>query len=156
MSAASEIFQETICNVIQGIRGAKNIFDDILIFGKNQEDHDIALAATLKVLQNSGLKLNRSKCKFNSDQITFFGLVFRKAGISPDPKKVSAVRDAQRPSIVSEVRSFFGMTSYCSRFIPDYSTVSEPLRRLTRTDTDWKWKSEQENSFENLKNYVIQ
>ena len=43
------------------------------------------------------------------------------------------------------------MTSYCSRFIPDYSTVSEPLRRLTRTDTDWKWESEQENAFEKLK-----
>ena len=44
VSAASEIFQDTIRNVIQGIRGAKNISDDILIFGKNQEDHDIALA----------------------------------------------------------------------------------------------------------------
>ena len=43
------------------------------------------------------------------------------------------------------------MTSYCSRFIPDYSTVSEPLRRLTRTDTDWKWESEWENAFEKLK-----
>lgn len=151
VSAASEFFQETIRNVIQGIRGAKNISDDILIFGKNQEDHDRTLAATFKTLQDSGLKLNRSKCEFNSDRITFFGLLFSKAGISPDPGKVSAIRETQRPSNVSEVRSFLGMTAYCSRFIPDYSTVSEPLCRLTRSNTDWQWESEQQNAFEKLK-----
>ena len=139
ISSASEIFQETVRSVIQSIPGAKNISDDILVFGKTQEEHDTALNATLKALHNSGLKLNRAKCEFNCDKITFFGLVFSKSGISPDPAKVSAIRGADRPSDVRELRSFLGMTSYCSRFIPDYSTVSEPLRRLTHADAEWMW-----------------
>lgn len=32
--------------------------------------------------------------------------------------------------------------------------MSEPLRRLTRSDTDWQWTSEQEHAFESLKNLL--
>ena len=41
--SASEIFQEAIHNVIRDIPGAKNIADDIIIFGTNQKQQDIAL-----------------------------------------------------------------------------------------------------------------
>lgn len=51
VSLASEIFQETIRSVIQGIHGAKNISDDILAFGKSQEDYDAAPASTFKALK---------------------------------------------------------------------------------------------------------
>ena len=43
------------------------------------------------------------------------------------------------------------MTSYCSRFIKDYATISEPLRRLTKTNTPWCWSDEQETAFLSLK-----
>ena len=43
------------------------------------------------------------------------------------------------------------MTSYCSRFISDYATICEPLRRLTRQDEEWNWSNEQEMAFEKLK-----
>ena len=50
ISSASEIFQETISNVIQDIDNVKNISDDILVFGKTQQEHDIALDRTFKRL----------------------------------------------------------------------------------------------------------
>ncbi|XP_061193203.1 uncharacterized protein K02A2.6-like [Saccostrea echinata] len=154
ISSASEIFQETVHSVIQTVSGARNISDDILVFGKNQEEHDKALEDTLKSLSASGLKLNQSKCEFNRDHITLFGLVFNKSGISPDPAKVSAIRDAQKPSNISELPSFLGMTSYCLRFIPDYSTVSEPLGRLMRADLSWSWTAEQDAAFDKLKSLL--
>ena len=43
------------------------------------------------------------------------------------------------------------MTSYCSRFISDYTTICEPFRRLTRQDEEWNWSNEQEMAFEKLK-----
>ena len=43
------------------------------------------------------------------------------------------------------------MTNYCSRFIKDYATISEPLRRLTKTNTSWHWSDEQETAFLSLK-----
>ncbi|CAC5357575.1 unnamed protein product [Mytilus coruscus] len=43
------------------------------------------------------------------------------------------------------------MATYSSHFIQNYATLCEPLRRLTRQDTNWNWGSEQEAAFEKLK-----
>lgn len=43
------------------------------------------------------------------------------------------------------------MTNYSSRFIPRYTAIFEPLRRLTRQNTEWNWGTEQEAAFEKLK-----
>ena len=59
MSSASEIFHEAIRQVIQDIQGVRNISDDIVVFGENQEQHDIALRKVLKRLSEKGLTLNR-------------------------------------------------------------------------------------------------
>ena len=151
ISSASEIFQETICNVIRDIDGAKNISDDIIIYGKTQADHDKALDATLRRLSDKGLTLNKEKCHFNQDKVDFYGLVFSSSGISPDPKKVSAIKDIAQPRNVSEVKSFLGMMNYCARFVKDYATLSEPLRRLTKEKTEWVWGIEQNTAFQKLK-----
>ncbi|VDI83276.1 Hypothetical predicted protein [Mytilus galloprovincialis] len=58
ISSASEIFQETIRCVIQNVQNAKNISDDIIIYGKSQEEHDEALNDTLQALQRNGLTVN--------------------------------------------------------------------------------------------------
>ena len=151
ISSASEVFQEVVRNVITGIPGSKNISDDIIIYGKSQAEHDQALEATFKRLSENGLTLNYEKCEFNKDSVVFFGVNFSKDGISPDPKKVSALKDMTPPENVSELRSLLGMATYSSRFIENFATICEPLRRLTRQDTDWKWESEQESAFEKLK-----
>ena len=50
VSSASEIFHETIRQVIQDIQGVRNTSDDIVVFGENQEQHEIALRKVLKRL----------------------------------------------------------------------------------------------------------
>ena len=62
VSSAAEIFQNIICETLAGIPGAINLSDDILVFGKSQEEHDQALEATFKRLRESGLTLNWNKC----------------------------------------------------------------------------------------------
>lgn len=151
ISSASEIFQETIRNVIHDIPNARNISDDIIVFGSTQEQHDKTLDAVFNRLHDKGLTVNKNKCLFNQDRITFFGLVFSSEGVSPDPSKIEAIQHATRPTNVTEVKSFLGMTNYCSRFIKGYATISEPLRRLTKTTSTWCWSDEQETAFCSLK-----
>ena len=53
-----------------------------------------------------------------------------------------------------EVKSFLGLASYVSRFIPNYATVTSPLRILTHQDAEWKWDSEEIASFMKLKSIL--
>ena len=107
---------------------------------------------TLQALQRNGLTVNKDKCEFNKSKVTFFGVVFSKEGIAPDPNKVQAIKDAEPPTTVSELHSLLGMTNYSSRFIRNYASICEPLQRLSRHNMDWEWTSEQQEAFNNLKN----
>ena len=110
-NAAAELFQRTLLQTLQGIKGIKNIADDIIVFGNTREDHDRALEECLTRLQEHNLTLNFEKYKFLKKNLEFFGLVFTEQGVGPDPKKVEAFAKTQRPTTVSEVRSLLGMAN---------------------------------------------
>lgn len=93
VSSAAETFQHLIQGSLHGLNGVLNISDDILICGKTQKEHDICLAACLQRLRERNLTLNESKCQFNKTRIEFFGHVFSADGVSPDPKKVVAIKN---------------------------------------------------------------
>ena len=96
------------------------------------------------------LTFNRNKCEFNKRHLSFFGHVWSPEGISADPKKLEAIRNLKTPENPDELRSLLGMASYVSRIIPNFATVTEPLRRLTRVNTPWEWGTEQKKALEEL------
>ena len=67
-----------------------NISDDIFAFSK-PEDHHKTLDAALRRLHDNGLTINLPKCEFYQTTIKFYGYIFSKDGLSPDPEKVAAV-----------------------------------------------------------------
>ena len=79
-NAASEIFQHTLQQTLHGIKGCKNLADDIIIFGKGRSAHDLALEQCLQRLQQKKLTLNLSKCRFLKENLEFFGYIFSKEG----------------------------------------------------------------------------
>jgi hypothetical protein len=48
-----------------------NNADDIIIFAKNQEEHDKTLRLVLQRLREKNLTLNKAKCEFNKSQLKF-------------------------------------------------------------------------------------
>ena len=151
ISASPAIFQNENRQALQGLDGCINISDDIIIFGKSQQEHDKSLEAVFERLRQKNLTLNRNKCFFSRSSIKFYGCIFSGNGISADQDQVDCIKNAPRPNSPSEVKSFLGMTGFISRFIPNYTTITEPLRRLTKQDEIWMWTDQQENSFQTLK-----
>ena len=151
VNAAAEIFQNTISEILSDIPGVRNLSDDIIVFGKTQAEHDSSLQATLKRLEERGAKLNKGKCKFSVHELTFFCHVFSAEGIKADPKKIDTIVNCEAPKNVSEIRSFLGMAQYVARFIPDFASRTEPLRRLTRKDVPWEWTQQEQEAFDNIK-----
>ena len=73
------------------------------------------------MLEYYGLTIGPDKCEFSKASIKFYGLIFCKEGIMPDPEKVSTLRACEAPSSKSELRSFLGMTNFSAPFIENYT-----------------------------------
>ena len=71
--------------------------------------------------------------------------------MEPSPDKVKSVQDMDIPKNKEDVQSFLGMVNYSSRFIRNFSTLSEPLRRLTHKGQDFVWGEDQSKAFDSLK-----
>ena len=52
------------------------------------------------------LTLNKDKCKFNQDKLTFLGFVLLSEGISPDPMKVDTIHNAPIFPILANFAAF--------------------------------------------------
>lgn len=137
--------------VLQGVEGARNISDDIIVFGKNQVDHDEALRTVLQRMRENNLTANPDKCLFNQSSIDFFGHHFSADGISADDKKISSLINASAPKNATEARSFLGLAQYLARFIKDFASISAPIRQLTHKNAKWVWGPEEQHAFVCLK-----
>lgn len=154
INAASEIFQKTIELVLAGIDGALNFSDDIIVFGTTKKEHDDRLEAVFRRLEQSGLTVNKKKFEFCKTSLKFFGLIFSDKGIAIDVKKYEALVNAKSPSTVGKVRSLLGSANYCARFIPNFSTITEPLRELVKKKAEWKWLPKHQEALANLKKSI--
>ena len=73
---------------------------------------------------------------------------------SPNTKHVVAVTQALPPKDASTLHSFLRLTSWDSKFIPNYATVVEPLRALLRKDADFSWTEAAHTQFERVKKMI--
>ncbi|KAL0551877.1 hypothetical protein IC582_010967 [Cucumis melo] len=87
--------------------------------------------------------------------VSFLGHVVSSEGVSVDPAKIETVTSWPRPSTVSEIRSFLGLTGYYRRFVEDFSRIASPLTRLTRKGTPFVWNPACESSFQELKQKLV-
>ena len=154
VNAASEHFQHIIEVVLEGLKGVRNISDDIIIASENISDHEKHVRACLERLRQKGLTLNKSKCEFYKSSMVFFGNIFSENGVSPDPKKVNAILEASRPIDKRQVRSLLGMVNYVQRFIPGLANITLPLRELTKQNTDFMWSDDCEHAWTKLKSIL--
>ena len=91
--------------ILEGLEGILVIKDDIVVHGKGQQ-HDVNLEACLKRLYKYGIRLRREKCKLGQQAIMWFGHIFMRQGMSPDPAKVEHIKNWPAPKDKSEVKSF--------------------------------------------------
>ena len=52
-------------------------------------------------------------------------------GIQVNPKKIEAILEWPRSTIVIEVRSFLGLADYYMRIVKNFFKITTPLARLT-------------------------
>lgn len=155
ISSAPGIFQREMENLLQGIPGVVVYIDDIGITGETDEAHLKALDEVLNRLEKAGLRLQRAKCHFMQLSIIFLGHKVDAAGLHPLREKVQAIRKAPAPTSVTELKSYIGLLSYYSKFLPNMATVLGPLYQLLRKGVDWRWRGKEEKAFEASKELIL-
>ncbi|KAJ4718964.1 Retrotransposon protein, putative, Ty3-gypsy subclass [Melia azedarach] len=125
--------------------------DDILVYSPSREEHAEHLRVVLQTLKNKQLYAKFSKCQFWLDRVAFLGHVISANGIYVDPQKIEAVVNWERPTSVTEVRSFLGLAGYYRRFVEGFSKIAGPLTKLTRKNVKFEWTDDCEQSFQELK-----
>jgi len=90
--SASEIFQQKISKIIEGIDGVAISKDDIIIRAETNEIHDARVKQVLTCIRDlklnkvyNGLKLNKDKCTFGARELTFLGHIISAEGVKLDP-----------------------------------------------------------------------
>ena len=128
--------------------------DDILIFTESIEEHRKITRRVLELLQRHKLFLKPDKCEFEKTKVEYLGVIISHNSVEMDPVKVAGVTDWPAPTSKKEVQSFLGFTNFYRRFIEDFSHHARPLFDLTKSDTKWKWTTEEQSAFDSLKNAV--
>ena len=104
--------------------------DEILVYSKDQENHDTHLRVVLETLRKERLYAKLSKCELWLREVSFLGHIVSEEGIQVDPKKVEVIIEWKPSRNVIEVHSFLGFTSYYRRFIKGFSMTAAPMTRL--------------------------
>ena len=151
VNSASGIDQRNIEQVLKECPMTVVRVDDILVTGKDDQEHLKNLNIVLSRLADACLTLKREKCKFLQPSVTYLGYCINKNGIHPTKDKFEAIRNAPAPTNVSELRFFLGMITYYQKFLENYSTLVHSLNQLLQKGMTWSWTDKCQSVFEELK-----
>nr|GFA52265.1 putative reverse transcriptase domain-containing protein [Tanacetum cinerariifolium] len=106
--------------------------DDILIYSKDEKEHEEHLKAILELLKKEELYAKFSQCEIWIPKVQFLGHVIDSQGIHVDPAKIESVKDWASPKSPTEIRQFLGLAGYYRRFIEGFSKIAKPITKLTQ------------------------
>ena len=157
LARATATFQKAIDSILSHLKwkGVVCYIDDVLIGGETFDEHLKLLDQVLAAVSNAGFTISPKKCELALTSIKFLGYIISHNGIEPDPSKVDAIQNFKEPKNQKEIKSFIGALSYYRQFIENFSSVAEPLLRLTRKDIPFTWEKEQIRAFQHLKEVLI-
>lgn len=148
------IFQRAMTQILQGLLGEHCLvyIDDILVFGKDEEEHDRNLERVLKRLKEYALVENRLKRKYKQEEVEFLGYIVGRDRLKPKTERAQGIMGIARPKTRKELQRFLGALNYDRTFFPGFSEKAKPLYELLKKEIQFAWTEEHDNAFQNLKN----
>ena len=105
--------------------------------------------------RKAGFKAAPDKTLFFLRKVRFLVHVVAAEGIQPVSKRVRDLHNLKSPKTKTEVKSFIGALGFYSCYIKKNLHVdSRPFYELTKKDTNFCWKQEHEDLFQEIKKRI--
>jgi hypothetical protein len=128
--------------------------DDILIYSASWDNHLNHIRMVLEKLREHHFFLKMSKCCFGKTELSYLGHIISQNGVATDPSKTEDMINWPRPSNVTELRVFLGLTGYYRKFVSKYGLLAKPLTKLLQKN-QFLWSEEAEHAFVTLKQAMV-
>jgi hypothetical protein len=142
-------FQRLITQKLNGLDVIVYI-DNIYICGKTLAETNNKLKQVLKRLNESGLKLKMSKCKFFEEKLDIFGFEVNTMGVKIIKSKIEPLLLLPKPENTKMLKSFLGKVNYYNRFLQNMAIILKPLYECLRRDK-FEWTESCDKSFKEIK-----
>ena len=149
---APAVFARLMADIMQGLQwnGIAVYLDDIIIGGKNFQEHYDLLRDVFERLREAGLTIKTNKVSLCRNKLTFLGHQISEKGIEPDPHKLSIIRHWPRPENTKDLGAFLGLCNYYGDFIPSLQDRARVLNQLTGK-SKFVWSLQRQAAFNDLK-----
>ena len=122
MRSLPSCFQKLMETILRGIPGTQVYLDDVIVAGRNRDQHDARLKMVLEKLEEYQVTLNADKCHLGVERISFLGFSVSEDGIEINPNRVQGLQELTVPSTVKDLQAMLGLFGFYSRFVPGYSS----------------------------------
>lgn len=86
----------------------------------------------LELLRQHQFYIKLSKCAFGQQQVEYLGHIVSGAGVQVDQGKIKVMLEWPKPTNVSDLRGFLGLTGYYRKFVRNYGVIAQPLTNLLK------------------------
>ena len=91
LTNAPSSFQRLMACVLSGLTSEQCLIyiDDIIVFSATFSEHLVRLGKVFQRIQDAGLKLKASKCRFVQPKVCYLGTIVSADGVEPDPASIT-------------------------------------------------------------------
>ena len=123
----------TFKDLMQNTLGELNLtyciiyLDDVIVFGRSEEEHLEHLCIVFEHFRKFNLKLNPSKCSFFQSEIVYLAHHVSHEGIHLSRENVHTIEEFPMPETFTQVHMFCGLAGYYWHFIKGFAHIMRPL-----------------------------
>ena len=163
-------FQRMMDWVLEPFDFADPFVDDVIISssGSTHEEamevHFRHICLVLERFRELGLVCDMEKVQMFVDEVEFCGHVLGGGRRRPSPGKLKALEKWERPTTLTELRSFLGFCNWYHEYIDQFAEKAAPMMALLQvyksegkagSKKTLKWTDESSRSFEEVKKALL-
>jgi hypothetical protein len=135
--------------ILEGLIGSACLvyIDDILVYGRTEEEHDENVKSVEKRLLEYGLVENFAKRVYKQTNVKFLGYYIGEDTIKPEMERSQAIISYKNPKTKKELQRFLGAINDDRIFLSGITEIASPLYKLLNKDVKFAWGEEHEKDF---------